>query len=55
VGQEEAASGTEWVEEEQLLELSDVSVVSLRGFSDQVLVLGELLLVRERDAIDSLQ
>ena len=35
--------------------LADLPVVALRGLLKEVLVLGHLLLVRERDTVDTLQ
>ena len=35
--------------------LADLPVVALRGFLQEVLVLGHLLLVREGDTVDTLQ
>ena len=35
--------------------LANLPVVTLRGFLEEVLVLGHLLLVRERDTVDTLQ
>jgi hypothetical protein len=43
------------MEHEQLLLLSYSPVISLLGFFDKLLVLCELLAVRERDTIQSLQ
>jgi hypothetical protein len=43
------------VEEEQFLLAADLAVVALGGLGEEVLVLGHLLLVRERDAVQPLQ
>lgn len=54
VGEEEGRSRRHLVEEEKLLILSNLSVVALGGFSEEVLVLLKLLLVRERNTSNSL-
>ena len=53
--QKETASGTELVEEEKLLVLSNLAMVALGGFSEESLVFGQLLLVGEGDTVDTLQ
>ena len=55
VGEEEARSGGDLVEEPQLLVLSDLSVVSLLGLLEPLHVLLQLLVVGERDTVDTLQ
>lgn len=47
VGQEERGAGGSLVEEEELLVLADLSVVTLCRLGEEVLVLLELLLVGE--------
>jgi len=45
--QEEAASGTKVVEEEQLLVLSNFAMVAFGGLSEEDLIVGQLLLIWE--------
>lgn len=54
VGQEEGRAGRNLIEEEELLVLANLSVVALGSLSKEVLVLLELLLVRERNTSNSL-
>jgi len=55
VREEEAASGAQVVEEEEFLVFADLPVVPLRCLSEECLILGQLLLVREGDTVDSLE
>lgn len=55
VREEEARTGREIVEEEQFLLLSNLAMVTLGGFFQELLVLSHLLGVRERDTIDTLE
>eukprot|EP01136_Pigoraptor_vietnamica_P037807 Opistho-1_new@106270 len=55
VRQEEAAAGAQLVEKVQLLLLANLAVVSLGRLLLQLLPLGELLGVRERNAVHALQ
>ena len=54
-GIEEAASWTELMEEEEVLLLTDLSVVTLGSLLLEVLPLLQLLGIWERDTVDSLQ
>jgi len=55
VREHERAARTEFVEKEQLLVATDLAMVALGGLSEILLVFGELLCIRERDAVDALQ
>ena len=55
VRKEKARTGRELVEEEKLLLLSDLAMVTLRSLFEDLLVLSHLLGVRERDTVDSLE
>ena len=71
MGKEESTSGTEVVEEEQFLllqknqhlsffqfrnpHLANLTVISLGGFRKESFVLRKLLLIWERDTVDTLQ
>lgn len=52
--QEEGGTGRGLVEEEELLVLTDLSVIAFRSLSKEVLVLLKLLLVGERNTSNSL-
>lgn len=54
-GQEERTSGRKVVKDEQLLVLTDFSVVSLSGFLKILFVFFHLSIVGERHAVDSLE
>ena len=43
------------MEEEEFLVLADLSVISLRSFFQELLVFGHLLLVWERNTVDTLK
>ena len=53
--QEEAASRTQIIEEKQLLFFADLTMITFGSFSKEQLVFRHLLLVRERDSIDTLK
>jgi hypothetical protein len=55
VRQPETASRAELIEEEKLLVLANFAMVTLGSFGKESLVLGKLLLIRERNTIDSLK
>lgn len=55
VWQEEARSGGELVEEEEFLLLTNLSVITLGSLLQVLLVLFQLLLVWERDTVDTLE
>jgi hypothetical protein len=55
VREEEATTRTEIIEKVQLLILSNLAVVTFSCFSEEGSVIGELLLVWERDPVDALQ
>ena len=55
VRQEEATSRTEIVEEEKLLLFSNLPMIPTGCFGEELLILNHLLLVRERDSVDTLQ
>lgn len=55
MGQEEAASRTDIIKEEEFLVLSNLSVISLGGFFKELFVFLELLGIGEGDAVNSLQ
>ena len=55
VWQPETAARTQLVEHEQLLLTADAAVVALGGLGQKVLVFGHLLLIRERNTIQTLQ
>jgi len=55
MGQEEAASRAEVIEEEEFLVLSDLAMVALRSLGKEDFVVGQLLLIWEGDSVDALQ
>jgi hypothetical protein len=55
VREEEATTRTEIIEKVQLLILSNLAVVTFSCFGEEGSVIGELLLVWERDSVDALQ
>ena len=55
MGQEEAASRAEVVEEEQFLVLSNLAVVAFGSLGKENFIVGQLLLIWEGDSVDALQ
>jgi hypothetical protein len=53
--QEETASWTEVIKEEQFLFFTNLAVIPFRRLSEELLIFVELLLGRERDTVDALE